>query len=65
MKQTMVEIRDGEIHAEVEYRAFWKNPKGQRIAGPEVRIKVLKGEWVTIDKDLLTYEPEWYGEEND
>ena len=66
MIQTVTEFcgsdMDG-VHAEVEYKAFWKNNRGLRIGAPRVRIRVVKGEWVTIDPELLNYSYELYGVE--
>ncbi len=67
MKQSVVEIKPGlpmeddEIYADVEYQAYIVNNRGLKIGGPQVRIRVVKGEWVTIDRELLNYRPEWYG----
>lgn len=61
---TELEAKDfGGTHAEVEYKAFYKTPTGLRIGTPRIRIRVTKGEWVTIDPELLTYTEELYGVE--
>ena len=68
MKQSVIEVLpavpgdwDDSIYAEVEYQAYIVNNRSLKIGAPQVRIKVVKGEWVTIDRDLLTYRPELYG----
>ena len=74
MKQSVIEIKpappstgqgngveDDSIYAEVEYQAYTVNNRGLKIGAPQVRIRVTKGEWVTIDRELLNYRPELYG----
>ena len=66
MIQTVTEVTpDMETYAEVEYKAVYHTPQGMRISQPRIRIRVTKGEWVTIDPELLTYTEKLYGKESE
>lgn len=54
--ETVTEITGGKQRAVVVYRVFDDNLDGLRVAQPYVRIKVVSGEWVTIDLNLLNPE---------